>query len=201
MAHRDIRPRYGFYLYTGEVSSPGTNNLIGNSLFARTSLYLPGLFSNHSLLLRGQFENQNLKQYLRSSRVTLPRGFNLFRVEKIMVGNIDYAFPVAYPDIPLGPILYLKRIFANVFSDNARVNTFEINQENNWILVEKTIRSAGIEITADIHLLRTPYLFRVGYQSGIKLTDKSYFHNFTFALDLSSIYGYLSNSQFIKLNL
>jgi hypothetical protein len=201
MAHRDLRPRFGLYLYAGELSSPGSNKLLGNSLLARSGLYLPGLFSNHSLLLSSQFENQNLKQYLRSSRVALPRGFNLFRIEKIMVGNIDYAFPIAYPDVAIGPIVYFKRIFANVFSDNARINLFEINQENNWILVEKTIQSAGIEISADLHFFRTPYLFRLGYQSGIRLNDRSYFQTFTFALDFSSIYGYLSNSQFIKLNL
>lgn len=210
MAYQDLKPRLGAYFYVGETSSPGIGgNLLGKTLLASYGVYLPGLFTNHSLQFSGQLENQNLGLYFRSSRVTIPRGFREYYLfdylgsvyDQTLTANAEYAFPIIYPDLPIGPVVYLKRIFANAFSDNARLNVLSRNSQGRIVSRYEYLQSAGVELVADMHFFRTPWVFQLGYQAGVRLNDNSFFHGVSFWIDMNSIYGFSSKNSFARLSL
>ncbi|MFP4555530.1 MAG: hypothetical protein ACLFNU_01555 [Bacteroidales bacterium] len=200
MAIRDLRPRLGAYLYFGRSEFPKTKDLLGNGNFLSTRIYLPGFLYNQSLLLSGQWEKYNNGMYSLSPRLTFPRGHQKQTHDQAYSLNFDFSFPVAYTDLPIGPIVYVKRIFANIFSDNAWLSVYEL-ENSIWRINQKTLRSAGMEINADVNFFRTPYQFRIGYRAGIIPEEKSYFHDFIISFDINSMYGYLSYNSLINLNL
>ncbi|PKP39156.1 MAG: hypothetical protein CVT98_02990 [Bacteroidetes bacterium HGW-Bacteroidetes-15] len=200
MAHRDLRPKFGIYLYSGELSSPTQGSVFGTSFVALGGVYLPGLFSNHSILVNGQWEHQKTQQYIRSPRLIFPRGHPSMLYESAFTSSFNYSLPIAYPDLPVGPILYLKRFFSNFFFDSALVNKY--SRTSQGMIVEKeTLSSTGLEVNADINLFRTPYNYRLGYRVGINLETNQYSHSFIFSFDLSSIYGLSSKEVFYNINL
>lgn len=210
MAYQDLRPRLGAYFYVGETSSPGIGgNLLGKSLLANYGIYLPGFLTNHSVHFSGQMENQSLGLYFRSSRVTIPRGFREYYLfdylgsvyDQTLTANAEYAFPIIYPDLPIGPVVYLKRIFANAFSDNARFNVLTRNSQGRLVSRYEYLQSAGLELVADVHFFRTPWVFQFGYQAGVRLNDNSFFQGVSFWIDMNSIYGFSSKKSFARLNL
>ncbi len=199
MAHRDLRPRFGTYIYYLRSEFPKTQDLLGNENYFTARFFLPGFLSNQSLLLTTQWEKHNGGKYLLNPQLTFPRGHEKISHEQAFAFKADFAFPVAYTDFPIGPVVYIKRVFANIFSDNAWLNIYEL-EDNGWTINRKTLHSAGVEINADVNFFRTPYQFRIGYRAGIIPEQKTYFHNFIISFDVNSMYGYLSNN-FIKLNL
>ena len=210
MAYQDLRPRLGAFFYVGETSSPGlAGDLLGKSLMASYGVYIPGFYTNHSILFTGHMENQNLGLFFRSSRVTIPRGFREYNLinyfgsiyDQTLTGNVEYALPIIYPDLPIGSVVYLKRIFANAFSDNARLNVLSRNSQGRIVSRYEYLQSAGLELIADVHFFRTPWVFQLGYQAGVRLTDNSFFHGVSFWIDMSSIYGFSSKNSFARLNL
>jgi hypothetical protein len=63
--------------------------------------------------------------------------------------SFNYSLPLLYPDLSLGPLAYIKRIKGNFFYDTT---------------VKNVIGGKGVEITADVHLLRFVFPFEIGVQ-------------------------------------
>ncbi len=193
MCVRDLRPQWGLSIVGSQTLSLSHVNLIGGSAYFRSSIYLPGLAENHSLLLTNRLERIAKRNYNFSPRSIPPRGYSSLPSFRIINSiSADYSLPLLYPDLPLGSLVYLKRIFANAFSDNAYI----VNKnERQWI------NSFGADLNLNLHLFRTRYLFLVGYRLGyIPLTGKS-FQSILFNFDLSSISGYNPQQQLFKINL
>ena len=191
-ALRDLRPRFGTYIYYQRNEFPKTKNLLGNENFFTARVFLPGFLSNQSLMLTTQLEKHNSGEYLLNPQLNFPRGHQKISHEQAFSLNADFAFPLAYPDFPIGPIVYIKRVFANIFSDNAWLNIHEM-ENNAWTINRRTLRSTGLEINADVNFFRTPYQFRIGYRAGIIPEKKTCFHKFIISFDVNNMYGYLSN--------
>jgi hypothetical protein len=199
MAHRDLRPKLGVYIYSGVLMSPANKGFMSTSSVIRSGVYLPGIISNHSLLLSGQFEHQDIAHYIRNSRLYPMRGYSNHKSETIYSGSIDYAFPIFYPDFPIGPLVYFKRFFGNIFSDNSWQNEYYLSDQGlSTQLV--TQFSAGIEINTDINVLRMPYPFRVGYRVGYQIKEQQLFYDFILSFDFGNLMGYNSRNNFLKLN-
>jgi hypothetical protein len=161
---------------------------------------LPGLFSNHSILLTGEREHQNTEQYFRQSRIMFPRGFQSRTLDQAISGNVEYTMPLFYPDLPIGPIVYIKRIYSNTYSDNALVDAYVLTNEGVKI-EQQLLQSVGVNINADINLFRTPYSFRVGYSVGMTLDNKNVYQGFILGFDLNNLYGYQLGTNFKLFNL
>ncbi len=200
MATRDIRPRHGIQLYASRLSSPNQKDIYGETTILKGWLFLPGLVQNHSLLLTFQREFQSTEQYIRGPRYSAPRGYDPDFVESVFTSSFDYSLPVAYPDFPIGPVVYAKRIIANIFADFASQNEF-VKTETGTVIDNRRYGSAGIELTADVNLLRTPYPFRIGYRGGFKLTNGVLFHNLILSFDISNIMGFNPSNHFYKIDL
>jgi hypothetical protein len=79
--------------------------------------------------------------------------------------GINYAFPIFYPDLAIGPLFFIKRIKANLFYDHSRVilNNTSIGDltplspvtfNGSVPYAEDVYESAGIELTFDVRTLR-----------------------------------------------
>lgn len=202
MAHRDLRSSLGLYLYVSMVKTPTKNDVLGNSYLVKNSIYLPGLLSNHSILINNQFEYNKVKHYFKSSRAIMPRGFNnniFFDTYKSL--SINYTFPLLYPDINIGALAYLKRIFINAFSDNALANEFVRVPSGGYYKQTRNINSVGCETFFDLHFFRTRYEFRLGYRAGYLLENNKYFHSFVATFDIGSLAGFRRQVEPYSINL
>ena len=78
----------------------------------------------------------------------------------------EYHAPVAYPDLALGPLLYVKRVTAGVFFDAGR------EWSPGW---RRTYRSYGAEVTADAHALGLLFPVRLGFRAGYETRGERFF--------------------------
>jgi len=102
-----------------------------------------------------------------------PRGFESYpNEEKSTLIQLNYSLPLMYPDLSFGPILNIKRIKANIFSD------FGSSNELNYFLVtsiddptqsgvqditrDVKYNSYGVELTIDFNIMRFPSELEMG---------------------------------------
>jgi hypothetical protein len=201
MTHRDLRPSLGFYIIGNFQFYPSSSEMLGKSLLLRGLTYLPGAWTSHSLLLTTQAEVKVKKQYFLSSRVVLPRGENSSAIfNNLYSASADYAFPIAYPDGGIRSLLYIKRLFINVFSDNAFFEKYYNGTNVNPVTKGTYLHTAGVELFSDTHFLRTRYEFRLGYRAGYHLGRNEIFQGFWVTFNPSSLFGHLPRFEPYSLN-
>jgi len=110
---RAFRPDLGWKLSTrySQIPMPGNYN---DSASAELKLYFPGGFRNTSLSFNTGIEKRsaNFTPLIRS-----PRGYDWDNPELAMLGSIDYEFPLIYPDLPMGSVIFIQRLRMGLFSD------------------------------------------------------------------------------------
>lgn len=117
-AHRQPLPSWGQRLdfnYAHNVTGHNIGQLYVNAEFA-----LPSIKPSHYIILIGEYLTQDLEQSIQlASRYAGARGFNLPDDENNYRIGITYGFPLLYPDLGLGNILYVRRIRLQPFYDFA----------------------------------------------------------------------------------
>jgi hypothetical protein len=196
MAYRDIRPRSGVSLYAGFSHSPFINHLMGNNFVARGGVYIPGVGPNHSVLITGQAEKQWVTGYIFSSRLKLPRGYEQDVNKGFNSISLDYLLPLGYPDFHLGPIVYLKRFYANVFYDHAYINGYK-RIDGNLSVHDYPLNSTGVELYSDVNLFLTRYELRFGYRLGVTIPHNDFFHEFLMSINPSTLFGHIPKHDYI----
>jgi hypothetical protein len=172
---RDMRPRFGqlfdvIYRYT-----PLKGNYDGSQFAADATLFFPGFFKHHALWFEGDYEEQQPVNYHFQAQWLFPRGYRYRYFDKIVKGSVNYAFPIAYPDLSLGPFFYLKRIKTNLFYDYGIGNPDTDNQ---------IFRSAGFELLFDHHWFTFFIEFEMGWRMSYKIETGKPFSEFLFQLPL-----------------
>ncbi|MDA3881799.1 MAG: hypothetical protein PF481_00785 [Bacteroidales bacterium] len=174
-AYRDIAPRYGQAFIVGYKEPMFKNtHYYSQSLFSELYLYLPGFLYNHSLHIYTGYEyniedvyEPNIAFY--KNNIQVPRGINnsFSNFKHAYTIKTGYAFPLLYPDISLGPVLYLKRIRLEAFAD---VSALSKNNDIQWIstmsnnTTHTIMSSSGFSLTGDMHLFRTIPECAIGVQ-------------------------------------
>ncbi len=106
------------------------------------NIYTPGILKNNSLVLSGAIGSRDSLQGIRfSNNFPFARGFesiNLYRTQKL---GLSYHFPVVYPDVGFGQIVYLLRIRAAGFFDWSRAMDPEFFNKSGWF----EFKSTGME--------------------------------------------------------
>jgi len=111
--------------------------------------------------------------------VSYPRGVTGMQDQELISFKGTYAFPIAYPDWSVGPVLYLKRIRANIFYDYAiGLNTMGTNYYN----------STGIDLITELHVLRFLAPIDLGVRCIYLPDEGNVVWNLLFAIGLSSFY-------------
>ena len=140
-----------------------------NAVSMRTRFYFPGLFPNNSLRLRYEIEKQKGSKFTVSNRISHPRGYSNIVSREMELFSADYYFPLAYPDLNIGSLIYIKRLRGSIFGDYARgkYNTHYYGSMAMRTSFE-TFKSAGFEALADFHVLRMPFVLSYGIQTAWK---------------------------------
>jgi hypothetical protein len=82
------------------------------------SLYLPGLSTNHSLVLTAAWQGRDTaRQYSFSNSFPFSRGYDAVNYPRMWRLGANYHFPIVYPDLGFGQLLYFLRIRGNAFYD------------------------------------------------------------------------------------
>jgi hypothetical protein len=174
-AFRDIYPRWAQVIDINYCFAPFDRNIYGSAAALKTAFYFPGLFANNGVKLRFEYSKQDPEKYLYSDFSSLPRGYNNIIAEEIKFLSADYVFPLAYPDFNLASLLYLKRIRGGFFYDYAEgpgnsIYTYSSNglaplYDN---FETESFKSFGIQMLADFHVLRIPFMISGGVQAAWK---------------------------------
>lgn len=162
-AYRDLRPEWGQSLSFIYRHTPWKGDYNGSLVAASLELFLPGLMKHHSLLIRGVYERQKPGNYHFSSPALFPRGYDYMYHDSFYKISVDYALPLAYPDLALDGILYIKRLRANLFYD------YGIGQTNG---ASGQFSSGGVELMTDFHLFNLPVELEIGLRLSYRLRDR-----------------------------
>ncbi len=197
---RDIYPRFKQVVDFNYSFYPFDKDIYGSFITLRTAAYFPGFFKNHGIRLRYEIDKQNLEQLLRWNRINHPRSYKNIASERINSFSVDYTAPLFYPDFNLLSLLYLTRIRADVFYDYASgTGNYYPRYNDAGSLVgydhhDKTesFTSYGVELLADFHVLRLPYMVSAGVQAAWQKGVRSPFFEAIFNID---IYGMIIGSS------
>ena len=175
---KDMAPRWGQTLDFNFRHTPFGDIKLGSIRSVETMLYFPGIIRHHSLRIYGgwqQRESRSRTAY--ASLVSYPRGYYNRIDDKLLSLEFNYKLPLLYPDISIGPVVYVKRLKANFFFDYAQ-------GENNSHI--KYMRSLGTELTADMHVMRFLLPLDMGARFAYRPDNHSLAVEFLFSVNLSS---------------
>lgn len=168
---RDIRSKWGFSTNFEQLSSVA-GDFEGSLTALNISAFFPGFFKHHSFYMQTGFQwrkqNDQTNLYSFRNRIFRPRGYSFFNDKQASTFRFNYAMPLWYPDIALGPFLNIQRVKANFFLDLGfdQVDIFFKRQDNDNLFgtraIENTYTSWGAEVTFDFNVMRFSPLFSVG---------------------------------------
>ena len=133
--------------------TPFRGDYRGTQLDAQAALFFPGLAPHHSLEFAGGLEGQKPGDYRFASALTFPRGYAYRFDERSAAGSASYALPLAYPDLVLGRVAYVKRLRGLAFFDCGAGHSAGL---------DRLYRSYGAELIADTDILLLPLDLGVG---------------------------------------
>jgi len=162
-SRRDFNPKFAQLLDVELDNTPYGGDFNGRLFAVRGALYFPGIAKHHSFLLRGGYQKEasginepNL--YTFRNRVFRPRGFSYPFDTEFRSASVNYALPVWYPDVALGPLVNIQRLRANVFYDFGQAlgsNYFYADSGRVYLSSsDRYYHSVGAEFTVDVNVMR-----------------------------------------------
>ncbi len=190
-AYRDIYPKWAQTLDFNYSFAPFDRNIYGTEISLRTSFYFPGFLPSNGIRIRIEKERQDPVKYMYSSKISLPRGYENIISRDMDFFSADYAAPLIYPDFNIGSLIYVKRIRTSLFWDYSQGtgNTYFGNSSGGLKALDyhdyrETFSSAGLELYADLHLFRIPYMLSCGVQSAWRRGESTPVFKFLLNFDL-----------------
>jgi hypothetical protein len=179
-SRRDFLSRWGQTLDVDLYNTPYGGDFEGKLLAARATFYFPGFFKHHFLYTRLAYQESlqgpETNLYTFRNRIAKPRGHSFPDDETFYSLSVNYALPIWYPDIVLGPILYIQRIKANCFFDYGKGtgHQYYYNPDSNRVYFstsDEIYQSVGIETTFDFNVMRFLPKFEVGFRSTYRFAN------------------------------
>jgi hypothetical protein len=150
-SRRDLAPRFSQSALLHLSHTPFGGDYRSRLLAANIRLAFPGLWRHHSLQTWVNFQDQDLGNYMFSSPLRFPRGYGYPVQDRFHSFTLQYAFPIWYPDLALGPFLYFQRLKGNLFYDDGQ-STFRDRSTNRQR--SNAYRSVGLELTTNFNVMR-----------------------------------------------
>lgn len=142
-ARQQVQPRWG---QTAHFDFQRAINGTPKRLVAVGTLLFPGLARTHSLNFRGAWKKETVQlTYRFADDFVMPRGYRPDPFGEISVVSANYELPLWYPDIALGPVVFVQRFRANLFYDYSEARLVRQNRHLN---------STGAELMVDLRFLR-----------------------------------------------
>jgi hypothetical protein len=183
---RDIYPRWAQVIDYSYSFYPDDKVLYGDISTLKTAFFFPGFWRNHSIKLRFEDEVQNPQRFILNNRASFPRGYNNIISRKLKLYSVDYTLPIAYPDLNIPLVFFLKRIRGGAFYDygEGTKNSYFYSTGRVDVNKTETFNSFGGELLADFYLLRIPFMISAGAQAAWKNTNEAPVVEMLFTVDL-----------------
>jgi len=158
---RDIRPKWGEQMKLFGYFTPFLGDYQSTLLAAEGSVFLPGIFRHHSLQIRAGYQYEDKWNYTFTSPILFPRGYTYSSFDNFYTTSVNYALPLMYPDLGIGPLLYIQRIRANLFYDFGR----GIRESRYFVIAkDEYYNSMGVEFNFDFNIMRYQTLLDIGFR-------------------------------------
>jgi hypothetical protein len=186
LAYRDLAPANGIAFYSEYFFKPISQNVIGSRYYVKSRIYLPGLSNHHSFQITTGYFKQQVKDYMYSSAIAYPRGYNTGAPSELKTLTADYVLPLLYPDFNIGRFFYLKRIRANLFTDWCEAK-YQIPTQSIGVYTKNTRRllSSGIDIITDSHMLRFIFPVSLGIRTIYFPNQRTFSSYIIFSMDMN----------------
>lgn len=172
---RDVGPRFGTTLRFTFRNSPFGSFFNARQTAIDASLYVPGFFKHHSIKLRAGWQEDDNSNYHFENRFDFIRNKSNQLFHQWNLWSVDYKLPLCYPDVSLfNGFFYFQRIKADLFTESG---IGKLSFPNS---AEQTRRynNYGIELTADVNLLR----FLLPFDIGIRTSYLAQTHSLNYGL-------------------
>ena len=145
---QQLGPGFGQTIQVDFKSCCGFSDVKGTfPVSVEGELFFPGIKRTHSLKLSGHYHTRRIYGYEGNGL----RGLIVHSPGTTRRVSLDYAWPIAYPDIVLGPFMYIARLRGNLFFDQALDGVGENSVFGG--------QSMGIELRTDVGLFNFGSLF------------------------------------------
>lgn len=180
-SRRDFLSRWGQTLSVDFYNTPYGGDFKAQLLAARSAFYFPGFLKHHFLYARVAYQEifQGIESntYIFRNTIAKPRGHSYPTDEKFVTFSVNYALPLWYPDIVVGPILNIQRVKANVFYDHGsgNGNNFYYKPNSPRVYVSETddtYQSVGVETTFDFNVMRFLPKFELGLRTTYRFANQ-----------------------------
>ena len=185
---QEVFPDFGF---AGELvyrHSPFGRTDLGDLKLGQAWFYLPGVFSNHGIrIYAGGQEKTSSNSAGFADAIKYPRGWGKISTNEMVSFGFDYKFPLFYPELSVGGLVYLQRVKASVFTDFAHLNANIYSNGKVTGTYNRSISSVGLEITGDSNFLRFYAPVEIGFRSSYLPGLKSINFDFLFSIDFGTL--------------
>lgn len=181
---RDIQPGWGQIVDLQFRHTPLGDRQLGNILATEGTFYFPGLTKNHGIRLYLGYQLKNSDGRFFSDLINYPRGYTSIENCGLQVIKGDYVLPIAYPDLKITRLYYLKRISLRLFYDWSQF-TLPVAHSSDRIF--KTFSSIGGELMTECHLLRFIAPLRIGIRESYLNESRQLTSEFLLSIYLKSL--------------
>lgn len=184
---RDILPRLGLTTTLGYYHAPFGNQVYGAVARAGLTGYLPGVLKHQTVRVSVNYQKQYPLDPGRPAFInlmSLPRGLRGIFGEELTGYGIDYVSPLFYPDLELGPFIYLKRIRGALWADHLAGRNVVVSDPRPRY-ADRDYTTFGIELTADLHLLRIAFPLSLGGRTGYNPATGETFFEWIYSIDIN----------------
>ncbi len=175
---RDIYSKWGQTLDLALYSTPFGGDFKSTLFAAQGAFFFPGLAKHHSFFIRPAYQYEDRVSYVFRSPLIFPRGYTYSSFDHFFMNAANYTLPVLYPDLGLGPLLYIQRVRANLYYDLGKGIRFD---QQGKVANEKVYQSMGTEVNFDINVFRYKPLFNIGLRINYFPDENSYSYNILIA--------------------
>jgi hypothetical protein len=155
-AYRDLIGT-GAYALGRYRHTPLGGDYHGHTYLLQAGASTRGPFPHHGVSAIAAIEEQRPTNYAFGSVFPFARGYEARARYKLWRAGASYALPLWYPDINIGPLLFVRRVQAEGFGD------YSVGYSSGG--ANKTYyRSAGVELTADV----VPFSIKQTWRAGIR---------------------------------
>lgn len=148
-ARQHIYPKFG-YTMSADLRHLVANNFQGSlnqnaQWLLGAQLFLPSV-KNHSIVLTGAYQRVDTMSFIFSNRFSMSRGYDNYYYRTMWRLSGNYHFPIIYPDLGFGNLIFVQRVRGNIFYDYSKVYSGFFHST---AVPVRNLRSTGIEIYFD----------------------------------------------------
>ncbi len=148
----DLHSRWGQSLSLFSRHTPLGGDYKSSLIAGESNLFFPGFFQHHSFRWRGSAQKENATNYFYDSPISYTRGYSYFPSKEFYNASFNYKMPLWYPDIHIGPLLNIQRVYINGFYDRGITKLPQ----------SVTLESYGAELSFNFNAMRFLLLFDIG---------------------------------------